>query len=128
MIMIRSICEHCKHCLSCMCGDEFKDCKLKKSKKDGDIDERAVAFGEMLLSYGESEDSASSGASGYMIGARTQRAIDIVRIREWLEKNIRHYIEPASYSKVDEVGVTRMEVIACVDAQLFDDIQKMMEG
>lgn len=76
MIMIKSICEHCKHCLLCMCGDEFKDCKLKQSQTGESIDEMALAFGQMLLSHGESEDFAARGAAGYAMGARKQKDID----------------------------------------------------
>lgn len=71
MEMIEEICKHCKHCLSCMCGDEFKTCKLKKSPS-----ERALDFGKMLRSHGESEDSYTSGAAGYEMGAKEQKAID----------------------------------------------------
>ena len=71
MEMIEEICKHCKHFLLCCCGDEFKDCKLKKS-----ISERALDFGKMLRSHGESEDSYTSGAAGYEKGATEQKAID----------------------------------------------------
>lgn len=30
MKMKREICEKCRHCLSCLCGDEFDDCYIKK--------------------------------------------------------------------------------------------------
>lgn len=28
------ICSQCRHCLSCFCGDEFEDCKLKNMPEE----------------------------------------------------------------------------------------------
>ena len=33
--MEKEICEKGRHCLSCMCGDEFEDCKLTNKTRKG---------------------------------------------------------------------------------------------
>lgn len=63
----------------------------------------------------------------FVYGVAQQKLVDIERIDKWLRKNLTRYIQPCSSTREDERGITWVEVFAGVDAQLFDDLKKMME-
>ncbi len=52
------------------------------------IEERAYRYAKMLMSNGETEDSAASAYAGYLRGAELQKQIDA----EWLNNNAGKYV------------------------------------
>lgn len=65
--------------------------------------ERAFRYAEMLMSNGETEDSAASAYAGYLRGAELQKQIDA----EWLNNNSGKYV-------------------TMVDGQMHFDIHRMV--
>ena len=114
MEMIEEICKHCKYFLLCCCGDEFKDCKLKKS-----ISERALDFGKMLRSHGESEDSYTSGAAGYEKGATEQKAIDEDAIHAIVEEQVLKAIE--KQKAIDEANPSDAVIMRILNAIGYEE-------
>lgn len=91
--MIEEICKHCNHCLSCLCGDEFKTCYLKKTPH-----ERAKIFLAQYTKQPTAIDLYSKDEVLEMLVkfAIEQRKIDIDKTCEWMEK----YMESLGY--IDE--------------------------